>query len=372
MRVIIFTLSLQEQHTLFQHAINLAKDLQYEIIGIASLESSEEGKTFNGIPMLYLPNVNENMTDLLVLPYYNLEYESSKASILTTLGNIWHFPQNKIVSSGVLMKNFLSAKYSDSPNPEIQNTLKFWKDNDISVFNQYLAYSPDTFDEVFFDAKTNLPYILFETISGKKLKMYYPSDYNFNTVGDRSYVKNILKEQLPDSPHLYMTANHKVNEGDIIIDAGVCEGNFSLKYVDIAKKIYLFENDPKWINALSYTFKDIKNVEIIDKGVSNTTNDDFVKIDDAVKISAKERYFLKMDIEGYEIPALQGADALLKTNRVTSSICSYHKYHDDIRIKLILEKYGYKTSFSKGYMTFLYATDFWRIRDFRRAIVYGD
>lgn len=79
-----------------------------------------------------------------------------------------------------------------------------------------------------------------------------------------------------------------------------------------------------------------------------------------------------MDIEGFEIMALKGADKLLKTNRVKSSVCTYHRYHDDVRIKIFLEKYGYKTEFSKGYMTFIYSTEFWQTRDFRHCIIYGD
>jgi len=114
------------------------------------------------------------------------------------------------------------------------------------------------------------------------------------------------------------------------------------------------------------------NVEIIGKGVSSETNDDFVRIDDVVDISPKNNYFLKMDIEGYEISALKGADALFKTGRVKSSICTYHKYDDDTRIRIFLEKYGYKTEFSKGYMTFTYAPEFWHTKDFRHAVIYGD
>lgn len=372
MKLIIFTLSLKDQHTLFQQTINLANELQHEIVGIATIEQSEAGETYNGAPVFYLPYIKEDMADLLILPYYKWEFEGKKNAILLALKDIWHFPEDKITPSDVLMKEFLSVKYRNSLDKEIQNTLKFWENNDISPFNQYLDNYPDTFDEVFLDDNLNLHYIFFETVSGKKLKMYLRPDYVFEDIDGKPYVKNVLKEQLPTSPHLYTTAKHKVQEGDIVIDAGVCEGNFALKYVDIAKKIYLFENNPAWIEALSYTFKDMDNVEIIGKGVSSETNDDFVKIDDVVDISPQNSYFLKMDIEGYEIAALKGADALLKTGRVKSSICAYHKYDDDTRIRIFLEKYGYKTEFSKGYMTFIYAPEFWQTRDFRRAVIYGD
>ena len=251
MKLIIFTLSLKDQHTLFQQAINLANELQHETVGIATIEESETGETYNGTPVFYLPYINEDMADLLILPYYKWEFEGKKNAILLALKDVWHFAEDKIIPSDVLMKEFLSVKYIDSLDKEVQNTLKFWENNDISPFNQYLDDYPDTFDEAFFDDKANLHYIFFETVGGKKLKMYYRKNYAFDYIDGKPYVKNVLKEQLPTSPHLYTTTKHKVQVGDIVIDAGVCEGNFALKYVDIAKKIYLFENNPAWLNALS-------------------------------------------------------------------------------------------------------------------------
>lgn len=240
MKIIIFTTSLKEQHPLFKQVLTLTDELQYEIAGIATLNETEVGTTFNDIPLLYLPYISKDMTDFLVLPYFQWEYKNNKNAILAMLKDIWHFPENKIISSDFLIKEFMNAKYENSLDTEIQNTLKFWKNNDISPFNQYVDTEPDTFDEVFFDNNADLPYIFFDTLSGKKLKMYFPKKFKFEYIDGKPYVKNILKEQLPNSPHLYATTKHNINNGDIIIDAGVCEGNFSLKYIDIAKKyIYL-------------------------------------------------------------------------------------------------------------------------------------
>lgn len=38
------------------------------------------------------------------------------------------------------------------------------------------------------------------------------------------------------------------------MDAGVCEGNFALRFIDRARKIYLIEADASWMEALERTF----------------------------------------------------------------------------------------------------------------------
>ena len=48
-------------------------------------------------------------------------------------------------------------------------------------------------------------------------------------------------------PHRYINGDIRVEQGDVIVDAGVQEGNFSLRYIEKASKAYLFECDKRWI-----------------------------------------------------------------------------------------------------------------------------
>ena len=157
-----------------------------------------------------------------------------------------------------------------------------------------------------------------------------------------------------------------------MIDAGVCEGNFALKYVDVCSKIYLFESDPSWLEPLYYTFADYADkVVLIPKFVSNVTEKNFVSIDDKVKISDKN-VFLKMDIEGAEIDALHGAKNLLRNNKVKASVCSYHNADDLWKIKSIFKSHNYRTWTSDGYMVFIYDPKICETADFRKGIVYAE
>ena len=179
-----------------------------------------------------------------------------------------------------------------------------------------------------------------------------------------------MKEQEPTSPHLYTTAKHDVHAGDIVIDAGVCEGNFALKYVDICSKIYLFEPDQRWYEPLKQTFKDYRDkVEIFPCFVSDITEHNVTRIDDALPNLRGKNIFLKMDVEGSEPDALRGAENLLTNNRVRASICTYHNADDLVRVKSILQRFGFTTSTSDGYMVFVFDRNIYRTADFRKGVV---
>ena len=260
-----------------------------------------------------------------------------------------------------LLKELMIDKYKDSNNEEIKLTLKYWENNELSMYNQYLKI--ERYDEVKWDGED--PYIDFETIEGKIKRMYYPQDYKFDEINGVKVVADILMEQRPTSPHLYTKKDHDIDYGDVIIDCGVCEGNFALRYLGVASKIYLFEIDKRWTKCLYKTFGE--NAVLIEKGVSDESFGNLIKIDDVVQ----KADFLKMDIEGYEEKALKGAEKLLK-NGIKCSICSYHRPTSELDIKNILSRFDYKVSTSKGYMLALFDHEFYKNFDFRRGVVYND
>ena len=93
-------------------------------------------------------------------------------------------------------------------------------------------------------------------------------------------------------------------------------------------------------------------VFIVDKMVSNHTSRKTTRIIDAIagKVGEKERYFVKMDIEGGERAVIAGNEDFFRENRVKLSCCVYHRQDDASVIRDMLERFGYKTRFSDGYM----------------------
>ena len=95
-------------------------------------------------------------------------------------------------------------------------------------------------------------------------------------------------------------------------------------------------------------------------------------LDEAVNIPNGSGVFLKMDIEGAEPEALNGAQKILSNNKVTASVCSYHNAEDALKIKSIFQRYGYKTWTSEGYMIFMFDSKLWETADFRKGIIYAE
>ena len=253
-------------------------------------------------------------------------------------------------------------KYKDSKEKEIQDVLTVYKKGILNVLGSYLPESI-RYSKVYRD-KEGYPYIMFE---GKR--MYYPHDYKFQVKNNEEVVEDVLYEQGADSPHLYIRDEQDIPQDCVIVDAGVCEGNFALRYVERAKKIYLIESDPKWMDALHRTFYNYSDkVVYCSKYLSRFETEEMTTLDALVE---EEVDFLKMDIEGAEVDALLGGMETLQKSNAKCAICSYHKQFDEKYISYILQSYGYITEHSKGYMFFPYDEDIKNTVDLRRGIVYG-
>ncbi|MBQ8197892.1 MAG: FkbM family methyltransferase [Lachnospiraceae bacterium] len=349
----------------FAARVIMALDNLEECRLIGFVDNATEKNFFLGYPVYQAEVLKRYANVVVILAVLDQGYKDQiKKQIYQILPTVCcvediYWPLKKLVKRN----NFATT------DKDIKETIKYWDNNPLTVYNQFIK-EEEVFDEVFFDDKIQLPYIWFRTIDGGLTKMFFPNDYNFVHKDGARYVYNLMAEQVDDSPHLYVKDNHRVCEGDSIVDAGVCEGNFSLKYINVASHIYLFENDPEWIKPLYYSFLPVKEkVTFVGKGVSNVSSDKLCRIDDVVK---RKVDFLKMDIEGWEIDALKGAEKTLLDNNVKSSICCYHKKDDERLIKNMFESIGYKTTTSSGYMLFVYGDDTWKYGDFRKGIIYAN
>jgi hypothetical protein len=171
------------------------------------------------------------------------------------------------------------------------------------------------------------------------------------------YINSIICEQDKQSPHCYLSDNFTVQDGAIVVDAGAAEGYFALSVIDRAKKIYLFEPDAEWREALKATFSPwSEKIEIVPRFVDEKSSQTTVSLDDF--FTGKELpTFIKADIEGCEKQLLFGAQAITGTKHPLSiAICSYHKPNDFDDLSAILHGWRFSLTTSRGYM-FLYTDD---------------
>lgn len=276
-----------------------------------------------------------------------------------------NIPKNRIMDIFYEFKQKLHEKYADSSDVEIHEVLrKIEQRKGLDIF-YYERRNPFEWKEAFYDSNADLFYILFE---GKR--MYLKRSYPFTERSGVKYTGDVWSEQDPNSPHLYEEGDIRVEYGDILVDAGVCEGNFSLHNIDKAKKIYLIECEEEWMEALSYTFLPYKDkVVFCPRFLSDIDSEKTACLDTLV---TEEVNFIKMDIEGEERRALQGASRVLEESKsLKCAICAYHRHEDEKRIAEILQSYQMTTDFSKGYMLFLGDRYVMEQPELRRGIVRG-
>jgi hypothetical protein len=251
---------------------------------------------------------------------------------------------------------YLEKQLVANNDPEKEEIVKFLKYNPLSMFPYEFTkkYNPEDI-VVYSDNDCNMKYVLHES-----KRLYFPTNYEVSKI--QNYYTSLLLDQDIDSPHRYEYAEFCVyvgwgvgggGGGDIIIDAGAAEGIFALSVVERAKKLYLFECSEGWIESLQKTFEPWKEkVVIINKYISDTTNDICVTLDDFMQ--GEPVNFIKADIEGYEIKLMKGAVKILAGNHnLKIVLCTYHRRSDADDLKQLLMEHGFHTEFSKGYMILL-------------------
>jgi len=208
--------------------------------------------------------------------------------------------------------------------------------------------------------------------------------------------------------------HHKLQPGEVVIDAGAFPGDYTIfaarRIVDTSdsKKsgvVIAFEPNADNRKVLEHNLKAFKltNVIIVPKGLSDVNQDIVMlkdglhsknikkkdekiideedgsqtlesnfeigttkvcRLDDELKqLGIKKVDFLKMDIEGEEVKALQGAVETLKNNNMNVAIATYHtfepmekiremtgpfkdilpQFNTTIPVQMILAKCGYQT-----------------------------
>lgn len=202
--------------------------------------------------------------------------------------------------------------------------------------------------------ENGLPYVL----HANSKKVFYPAGTGESAI-EESYKGLVYAEgitgagALEESPHCYEDSEFFLESGECLLDIGSAEALFAVEKIDKVKKAFLFECERCWQKPLRQTFLPYGDkVRIVGKMVSDSTSKRTTRIIDAIgkDIGEEDRFFVKMDIEGGERSVIMGNEDFFKNNKIKLSCCVYHRQDDAIVIKEMLERFGYTTRFSKGYM----------------------
>lgn len=235
------------------------------------------------------------------------------------------------------------------PSDEIESVLNYLRHHPMEVFpydfqNEYIAKDI----EVFKDQEKGMCYVLLD-----KKRLYFKKRWGKQKI--QNLFNLLSKEQDIRSPHRYLSSEFEFNEGEMLVDVGVAEGNFALSVVEKASKLILFEADKEWIEPLKATFEPWKDkVEIVNKYVSDTENAKSTTLDHYIS-GVNVPMFIKIDVEGAESKLLKGAERILSQQHpLKVAVCTYHKQEDEKEFNALLQHKGFETSCSEGYMLFYF------------------
>lgn len=313
---------------------------QYDFIGAIDSDKKKWGQAFHGLPIMPPDILLDQYADAVIV--LTDCFDEIRRQIVNDYPGIKITIENK----NFFYKESVIQRYRNSKEPEIREVLDYIEKTGLDVFNYpFVEKYNDPKNKVWKDEGCGLYFVMH---NGKRL--YFSRKYKSEKeAGD--YYNALLKEQDERSPHRYLSEECNVNEGDIVLDIGAAEGNFSLDVIDRCSHLYIFEAENDWIEALQYTFKDYADKVTFIKGFVGAYHEGtIITIDSVVDVPVN---FIKMDIEGNEWDALRGAERLINNSaNLKMVICSYHSDFDQELIESFMDKHHITHTCSKGYMWF--------------------
>jgi hypothetical protein len=168
---------------------------------------------------------------------------------------------------------FLETEVRQKPDMEKETVLKILRKNPVYMIPYIYDYVPPLHKITVYDDGHGNKYVVHD---GKKL--FFPVDWSAFQI--KMTYTSLMREQNIKSPHRYETEDFCVKDGDVIADCGAAEGIWALSSAEKAGKIYIFECEKKWIDALEKTFAPWSGkVEIVNKFVSDVDSSDSVTLD---------------------------------------------------------------------------------------------
>ena len=148
---------------------------------------------------------------------------------------------------------------------------------------------------------------------------------------------------------------------EIFVDAGGFDGDtamaFAKRYPDY-RKIMVFEPSERNISEAKKRLSNLRDIQFFQTGLSsskatlrfnsetgsasaiNEHGNEEIAVDTLDSILHEPVTFIKMDLEGWEIPAIQGASEHIKNTAPKLALATYHRASDLREIYQLIQSYG--------------------------------
>ena len=184
----------------------------------------------------------------------------------------------------------------------------------------------------------------YELMADEKSKETYLDVLRYKLSGKVKYLFSCESEK----EKLYEDLLH-LSDDEIILDLGAYDGDTIREFLGVTdgkyKKIIAFEPDSKNFRKLQRKCENLSEIDFYNNGAWNTEETlyfnkkaargsrtekdgipvEFRSVDNTV---GDKVTFIKMDIEGAELKALQGAEKTIRENKPKLYVCAYHRDED--------------------------------------------
>ena len=186
---------------------------------------------------------------------------------------------------------------------------------------------------------------LYERFEDDESKHIYAKIINFRLSGDLAYMSGFTDRQAEQYFEDFLELNEK---NEVFVDVGGFDGFTSLEFIKRCPEyrgIYFFEPELRNMDIAKSRLSKYENINFLQQGLSNkkdtvrfsiggsssaisTDGEIEIKVDSLDNILDDTVTFIKMDIEGAEGMAIEGARKTIATSHPRLAICVYHKADD--------------------------------------------
>jgi len=157
---------------------------------------------------------------------------------------------------------------------------------------------------------------------------------------------HVLKECFdPHNWHFYEVPETKVTSGSVVLDCGAAEGAFTVRVLERAKRVVLFEPQPIFVTSLRRTFQGNAKADVIPDALGSAAGEAHLVGDSlygqitseargiSVRVTTIDAWvaqtnlrvdYIKGDLESYEPDVLQGARQTIERYRPKIAFTVYH------------------------------------------------
>lgn len=267
--------------------------------------------------------------------------------------------------------NNIKNKYLNIPN-----NIKIALEDFFRKFNYWgsLDYKNNNYEEIINRAKSIYNHLDDFTWLYKNLNDYRSKKLLYAILNNwYNYDFNSLRECYENQYKDYFDLDVvKINNNEVLVDLGAYNGDSILEYLKLYgnnyKKIYAYEITDSTFKELTNNLSKYNNIILRNKAISNENTTMYIKENeskDANSISndgdklievvtldsdiKDDITMIKMDIEGYEYKALEGAREHIIKNKPKLLISVYHNHYDIYRIPLLIKQYNSNYKFYLRY-----------------------